>query len=718
MPYNVRYTETNNTSKATIVVSDETINTSTSLTFVGKNYANYGSYIAENFLHLMENFANTTSPVNPVQGQLWFDNNSNQLMVNNDGTSSNWTPVGSVQKSVAKPTVANIGDIWVDTVNQQLSIYTGSGTSWTLIGPLLSQGTVTGQQLESIDDNNNVKHNIISLYSSNDRISIISTDSFIPKVAMPGFSNGIFAGITLNSTIGKSYKFTGTATNADSLGGISSAKFLRNDIVNTTSGAINVPALNVGNDNNLTISSDSALSTNYLISAPSEKSIEVRVNQQSVAYFDPLQRVGIATTNPASTLDVNGKITISSTSGMIQVNGTSETSIQTAGGLSVTKSAIIGKNLTITNGTIILNYIDDTQNPVVPINGPVIMPGYQTHTLVSGTTYTETNPALYDIGSATYRFRNLYVTNFVGDVRGNVTGTVTGDVNGSVSGTANSLKNTTVFELVGDITSNTIEFKGAGGTASFETTLSQSAVSSKKQIYDTHVNDELLIYRQNAVYASGYISNTTLYINNVIYGEITANMSVMNADTTPIPVGMFIIGTLYTIIEFNSTTNIQWNTIAGTTNYTYTVGSTFTAADTGAGLGDGTAYVGNNTILNTTILSGSGNTWTVDVSQTVGSIGSPVTLYIGTTNLYRTTKQTFIDAIPTIQIGSIILYPGTLPQGYLICDGTQYFISDYPDLYNVLGSTYNGESGMFYVPSLTGPTAPIAGINYIIYSGI
>ena len=55
MSYQVKFTETTNPAKPTITVRDQTRDTSTSLTFVGKNYAGYAQDIAENFLHLLGN---------------------------------------------------------------------------------------------------------------------------------------------------------------------------------------------------------------------------------------------------------------------------------------------------------------------------------------------------------------------------------------------------------------------------------------------------------------------------------------------------------------------------------------------------------------------------------------------------------------------------------------------------------------------------------------
>lgn len=71
MAYKVNHTDPNN---GVITVNDGTLNTSTSLTLVGKNFYGYGEHIAENQLGLLENWAGPTAPANPVQGQHWYDN--------------------------------------------------------------------------------------------------------------------------------------------------------------------------------------------------------------------------------------------------------------------------------------------------------------------------------------------------------------------------------------------------------------------------------------------------------------------------------------------------------------------------------------------------------------------------------------------------------------------------------------------------------------------
>jgi hypothetical protein len=64
-------------------IADGTINTTSSMILVGKNYAGYGEFLDENFIHLLENGSNTTAPASPLTGQLWWDKTNNLLKVYN-----------------------------------------------------------------------------------------------------------------------------------------------------------------------------------------------------------------------------------------------------------------------------------------------------------------------------------------------------------------------------------------------------------------------------------------------------------------------------------------------------------------------------------------------------------------------------------------------------------------------------------------------------------
>ena len=126
---------TNGTILATI--PDGTINTSAcSQTLVGKNYAGYGQFLDDNFVHLLENAANSTPPGAPLTGQLWFNTTTGVLQVYN-GTG--FKPLGGANAASTAPTNNNIGDLWYDTTHAQLNVWTG--TQWLLVGPIYNSAT-------------------------------------------------------------------------------------------------------------------------------------------------------------------------------------------------------------------------------------------------------------------------------------------------------------------------------------------------------------------------------------------------------------------------------------------------------------------------------------------------------------------------------------------------------------------------------------------------
>ena len=63
-------------------IADGTINTtSTSLGLPGRNYAGYGQVLDTNQVHMLENFADSTPPSNPLAGQLWYNTNDSTLYI-------------------------------------------------------------------------------------------------------------------------------------------------------------------------------------------------------------------------------------------------------------------------------------------------------------------------------------------------------------------------------------------------------------------------------------------------------------------------------------------------------------------------------------------------------------------------------------------------------------------------------------------------------------
>jgi hypothetical protein len=216
-------------------IADGTINTSSSMTLVGKNYAGYGQFLDTNFIHLLENASNTTAPGAPLTGQLWWDSGNGLMKVY---TGTTWKTISSATSSSTAPTNNVTGDLWYDTVNQQLNVWTG--TSFLLVGPQFTAGQgTTGAIAATITDNGSVAHTVIELYVNDDRVGIVSKDAtFTPAVAIPGFTT-IRPGITL-ATGGNTPLFQGTSTDSQLLSGISSTSFMRADANTGTTGSLSV----------------------------------------------------------------------------------------------------------------------------------------------------------------------------------------------------------------------------------------------------------------------------------------------------------------------------------------------------------------------------------------------------------------------------------------------------------------------------------------------
>jgi hypothetical protein len=219
------------------VIADGTINTSSSMTLIGKNYAGYGDFLDTNFIRLLENGSNTTPPGAPLTGQLWWDSSANLLKVYNGAV---FKTISAATASSTAPTSNSTGDLWYDTANAQLKVWTGS--VWLLIGPQFTAGTgETGAIVATIVDNVSVSHVVVELYVQDSIVGIISKDAaFTPAVAIPGFTT-VRPGITLATTVsGQNPLFQGTATNSQLLNSLSSSQFMRADANTSTTGTMSV----------------------------------------------------------------------------------------------------------------------------------------------------------------------------------------------------------------------------------------------------------------------------------------------------------------------------------------------------------------------------------------------------------------------------------------------------------------------------------------------
>jgi len=498
MPYIVNFTDKEN--KSPITVFDNTSSTDTSLTFPGRNVTGYGQIIAENFLSLLENFASTNQPVNPVEGQLWYDSTGGtQTLKIWDNTA--WKAASGIQKGVSQPSVetSKLGELWVDTTNQQLRIFTG--TRWILVGPVESSvgGLRYGPVIEKIADADNLDRFILTFYIADIPVIVFSKDSFTPKTLITGFDI-IKSGINISApaTSGEIANFVGgflpvlngTARNAEALSisgvEVQAGKFLRSDVINTTNFEIKIKnnnGISIGADETFKLSATATSSNIYNSSAGS--SIDIQTNRNGIPatilrIVD--DKIGINQSNPLEVLDIQGNAKI--TGSFITTNTAASTnlnngSIITQGGIAVAKNIIVGDGADVT--------------------GPL-----QTNIIVPKTTNT------YDIGTVTRRYNNIRAKTIIAD-------TIQGVLEGNISGNANTataLSTTTSFQLAGDVISPAVQFDGQVGSSTkiLNATLTANIIAGK----DTPTpnigkkGDFVLTYRpsESTLASSGLLKQT------------------------------------------------------------------------------------------------------------------------------------------------------------------------------------------------------------------
>ena len=508
MAYTVNHTDVAN--KGSITVEDNTINQQTSLSLPGRNTTAYGTAIAENFLHLLENFANTTAPNNPTEGQLWYDNTAgvDQLKLY-DGTT--WISASGLKKATTAPGAAQsvTGDLWVDTDNQQLYLYTGSG--WVLVGPTFSDGLSTGVKPESITGTNNVSYTCLVIEISAKTLAIYSTAAFTPKTTIAGFTT-INPGFNLSSadiTGAGAGKYYGTAEKAEALvinnESIPATNFMRND-----SNSQSLFPITVKNNGGITVGASSFFTmgvegqAGIISHQTSGSNIDVRVNNNgsatTVMRIDSTAKVGINNLSPDQALDVTGNIQLSNA---LLVDGTTDAttistgSIITKGGVGIAKKLFVGSDTNLAGLTTTANIVPNAN--------------------------TSRN-----LGTANEQWLNVYAQNLIGNLTGNVTGTVSGR-----SGSTDKLASSTTFQMNGDVTAPSFTFDGQDASSkTFTTTISNTFVANKTEVSSSLSTDEILINRVTGDTGVYKVSRTNLFkaIPTLPIGMI----SPFGGDTAPV----------------------------------------------------------------------------------------------------------------------------------------------------------------------------------------
>ena len=427
----------------TELVDGTTDQVHSSLTLVAKSASAYGTALNQNFVYLLENFANSAQPRTPIVGQLWFDTTQNRLKVY-DGV--NFKVSGGTIVSATAPSGINAGDIWIDSNSGQLRFNDGSSTK--LAGPAytVTQG-LSGFVIDSVIGTDQLTHTIASMYVGQTLLGIWSNTQFTPSTPISQYTGIVYVGFNA-STFG-GVKLRAPVSQADTLlaadGSIKTAEnFISTSDDSATSGTLtinNATPLILGENGNTEITATATLFN--IVSNTSGQNFKITTKFGSTQYPSLFvdatnNRIGIFNAVPTATLHIGTVATPGSViiEGNLTVNGTT-TSINstiisiddknielgsvasptdtTANGGGFTLKGTTDKTFTWINGGAYWNsseHINLVTGKGYKINGTTVLEGG-----ILGPTIVESS--LTSVGTLT----SLNVTNLsiTADLSGNVT---------------------------------------------------------------------------------------------------------------------------------------------------------------------------------------------------------------------------------------------------------------------------------------------------------
>lgn len=309
----------------TDLVDGQIDNTTTNLVLVGRNYSGYGEAFNENFIKLLENFANTAAPTNPMTGQVWWNSSEQRLKVY-DGTQ--WKASGGPFVQNTQPSMV-AGDLWIDNLNNQL--YAFDGADLILVGPLYTenQGT-SGFVVSSILDEQSRSRTIANMYVGGTLVAVMSAIQFTPifserisgLVTATNPTGTIFQGINVIDKV--NFKFYGNSESSNALITGTGAVRTADQFLPSDANGVTVGTLTIQNSGGLTL----GLSQNHVqkIVGPRvyfenqllDHDISFRLRSSAegstiidAMYFDAsTKKIGIFNNTPAHTLDITGDLRV------------------------------------------------------------------------------------------------------------------------------------------------------------------------------------------------------------------------------------------------------------------------------------------------------------------------------------------------------------------------------------------------------------------------
>jgi len=362
MAYNVNKTDG---TLLTTVVDGTVDTTSADIALVGRRFSNYGEVLNENLIKILESFANTTAPDNPLEGQIWYDKLEGRLKVY---TGTTFKPTGGPLVEETQPQGLVKGDLWMDSLNNQLYFY--DGVDLGLAGPIYTSAQGKhGWIVETVVDSNDNGRSITKLFVNDLLVGILSRYAFTPKVAITGFAS-IKVGLNFSSTV-DGLKFHGTAGSADTIAGIDPGNFLRADIASTSQSQLSIQndaGLVIGGeqDLNIEIVGDVTTFKNNL----QNKDFKIQVNSQgnggiidALEIDSSLMKVNIFKDKTSSEVELGGSLVVQQN---LTVNGTT--------------TFVDSQNLRVADKNIELAYASGSESDVLADGGGLTLRGDTDHT--------------------------------------------------------------------------------------------------------------------------------------------------------------------------------------------------------------------------------------------------------------------------------------------------------------------------------------------------